>query len=135
MELRMKNSRIKNGIIYRSLGLLGKKDRVKLYFLIVFQIILGVLDLIGVAFVGIIGALAVTGISSGKPGDRVSKILELLNLENFSFETQVAIIGILAAGFMMSKTLLSMLFTKKSLTFLSYRSAQFSAKLARKIFL
>ena len=129
----MKNSRIKNGIIYRSLGLLGKEDRVKLYFLIVFQIILGVLDLIGVAFVGIIGALAVTGISSGKPGDRVSKILELLNLENFSFETQVAIIGILAAGFMMSKTLLSMLFTKKSLTFLSYRSAQFSAKLARKI--
>ena len=129
----MKNNRFKNGIVSRSLGLLDKNDRVKLYFLIFFQITLGVLDLIGVAFVGVIGALAVTGISSGTPGERVSKILELIHLENFSFETQVAIFGLLAAGFMMSKTLLSMIFTQKSLTFLSYRSAQFSAKLARKV--
>jgi len=129
----MRLAMIRNGIISRSLGLLDNKDRKKLYFLILFQVILGALDLIGVAFIGVIGALAVTGISSGKPGDRVSSILEFLNLENFSFESQVLIIGLLAASFMISKTILSMLFTRKSLTFLAYRSAQFSAKLARKV--
>jgi|LakMenEpi03Aug12_release.lakeMendotaPanAssembly.Ray.scaffolds.fasta_scaffold30805_2 ABC-type multidrug transport system fused ATPase/permease subunit len=129
MTKKKKNS----SIVLKSLKLLNKKDRKKLIIIIFFQIILGGLDLIGVAFIGVLGALAVSGISLNSPGDRVSQVLRLLQIDNYNFGTQAVILGLLAAGFMVSKTILSMFFTKKSLTFLSYRSAEFSAELARRI--
>lgn len=129
----MTNKKKNSSIVLKSLKLLNKKDRKKLIIIIFFQIILGGLDLIGVAFIGVLGALAVSGISLDSPGDRVSQVLRLLQIDNYNFGTQAVILGSLAAGFMVSKTILSMFFTRKSLTFLSYRSAEFSAELARKI--
>jgi ATP-binding cassette subfamily C protein len=120
-------------ILNKSLKLLNKSDQRKLYLIILCQIVFGALDLIGVAFVGVLGSLAISGVNAEKPGDRVTQLLEMLQLDNYDYSTQASIIGLMAAGFMISKTMFSMLFTKKSLTFLSYRSAQFSAKLARKI--
>ena len=61
--------------IKRALQLLEKRDRIKLRFLVVIQISLNLLDLLGVALIGIIGALSVNGISSRDPGNQVSKIL------------------------------------------------------------
>jgi ABC-type multidrug transport system fused ATPase/permease subunit len=129
MSKKKKNS----SIVLKSLKLLNKKDRKKLIIIIFFQIILGGLDLIGVAFIGVLGALAVSGVSLNSPGDRVSQVLRLLQIDNYNFGAQAVILGLLAAGFMVSKTILSMFFTRKSLTFLSYRSAEFSAELARRI--
>ena len=120
-------------ILNKSLKLLNKSDQRKLYLIILCQIVFGALDLIGVAFVGVLGSLAISGVNAEKPGDRVTQLLEILHLDSYDYTTQASIIGLMAAGFMISKTIFSMLFTKKSLTFLSYRSAQFSAKLARKI--
>ena len=120
-------------ILNKSLKLLNKSDQRKLYLIILCQIVFGALDLIGVAFVGVLCSLAISGVNAEKPGDRVTQLLEMLQLDNYDYTTQASIIGLMAAGFMISKTIFSMLFTKKSLTFLSYRSAQFSAKLARKI--
>ena len=120
-------------ILNKSLKLLNKSDQRKLYLIILCQIVFGALDLIGVAFVGVLCSLAISGVNAEKPGDRVTQLLEMLQLDNYDYSTQASIIGLMAAGFMISKTMFSMLFTKKSLTFLSYRSAQFSAKLARKI--
>jgi ATP-binding cassette subfamily C protein len=129
----MTNKEKNSSIVLKSLKLLNKKDRKKLIIIIFLQIILGGLDLIGVAFIGVLGALAVSGVSLDSPGDRVSQVLRLLQIDNYNFGTQAVILGLLAAGFMVSKTILSMFFTRKSLTFLSYRSAEFSAELARKI--
>ena len=69
-------------ILNKSLKLLNKSDQRKLYLIILCQIIFGALDLIGVAFVGVLGSLAISGINAGKPGDRVTQLLEILHLEN-----------------------------------------------------
>jgi ATP-binding cassette, subfamily B, bacterial PglK len=121
-------------IIQHSISLLSKSEKIKLLSITIAQILLGGLDLVGVGLIGVLGALSVTGLESGKRGNRVSAFLNFTGMSNFSFQKQATIIGLFAAGFMVTKTLLSMLFTIKSLAFLSFSSANFGAKLAQKLF-
>lgn len=122
----------KSGVV-RSARALDKTDRQKIGFVIVLQVFLGVLDLIGVAFVGILGALAVTGVQSGNSGSRVEWALQTLNLSNFSFQTQVAVLGTLASLLLVSRTILSAFFVRKTFFFLSRRGAKISARLISKV--
>ena len=128
-----KKKYIDSSMLKHSFNLLSSADKTKIILIVSIQILLGLLDLIGVGLIGVIGALSVSGIRSDKPGDRVSYLLNLFNLENTSFQQQITIIGASAALFMITKTLASMYFTKKTLAFLGIRSAIFSAELLRRI--
>ena len=97
------------------------------------QISFGLLDLAGVAIVGVLGALAVTGVQGQLPGNRVSMLLEFLNLEDLSLQSQVAILGATAATLLISKTIFSVIFTRKIMFFLSRRAAVISGSLISKI--
>ena len=96
----------KSGIA-RSAKALDRRDRQKIFLVIILQIILGIVDLIGVAIVGILGALAVTGVQSGRTGSRVEWALEMLNLDNLSFQSQVGFLGALATILLVSRTIFS----------------------------
>ena len=111
-----------------------RKDKEKLIIVSVIQIILSFLDLIGVAIMGVIGAVAVYGIQSKSAGDRVTKLLELLHLNNFTFQHQIAFLGVAAVMIFLIKTITSMYFTKKSLKFVSRRGAQISSNLVNSLF-
>lgn len=119
----------RRSILGRSLKVLDKSDRKKIFFVALFQVFLGFLDLIGIAAIGILGALAVNGISSNPPGDRVTSALQLFQLGEWSFQSQVAVIGLFAAIALVSRTLLSIFFIRKTLFFLSRRSAKISSNL------
>jgi ABC-type multidrug transport system fused ATPase/permease subunit len=123
----------KNSTISRSIRVLPRSDRKKIVIVVVIQILFGFLDLIGVAAIGVIGALASTGIRSREPGDRVQYVLEMLHLENFSFQNQVAIIAIFAGSLLIGRTLLSVFFTRRTLFFLSRRGAVISAELVNRL--
>jgi ABC-type multidrug transport system fused ATPase/permease subunit len=119
--------------VIRSIKVLPVSDRPKIIVVIVLQVTLGFLDLFGVAAIGVLGALAVTGIQSLEPGNRVSGVLEILHLENFSFQSQVAILGLSAAGILMMRTILSILVTRKIFFFLSRRGAMISSNLISRL--
>lgn len=108
-------------------------DRPKIVAVIILQVTLGFLDLIGVAAIGVLGALAVTGVQSIKPGNRVSHVLEILNLESLAFQSQVAILGLSAAGILIVRTILSIFVTRKIFFFLSRRGAMISANLVSRL--
>ena len=114
--------------------LLSTRDRKLVYFVIAVTIFFGLMDLVGVMLIGAIGSLSVTGVSSGQTGNRVSHLLQSLNIETYSLQTQVGILGTLAALTLISKTILSLIFTKKSLFFLARRGAMISADLVKKYF-
>ena len=97
------------------------------------QSLLGILDLIGVAIIGVLGALAITGVSTGKPGERVNFLLQQLGIANESLQFQAAILGILAALILISKTLVSVYFSRKIIFFLSRRSALLSSNLLSRV--
>jgi ABC-type bacteriocin/lantibiotic exporter with double-glycine peptidase domain len=105
----------------------------KVVFVIILQISFGFLDLAGVAIVGVLGALAVSGVQGQLPGDRVSQVLDLLNLESLSLQNQVAVLGIAAAALLITKTVFSIVFARKIMFFLSRRGAIVSTKLVSKI--
>jgi len=113
--------------------LLSKNDRRKIILVSALQFILSMLDLIAVGIVGVLGSLAISGVESKKPGDRVSSFLRIVRLENISFQNVIAILGCAAAILLVSRTLASVFLTRKTLFFLSYRGALISAELVSKL--
>ncbi len=107
---------------------LEKRDRTKVYLATFLQILLSILDLLGVALIGAIGALSINGIQSKDAGNRVGQLLSALNLENSTFQNQVAILGLFATTVLILKTALSMLISRRILNFLSHRSAKIAHK-------
>ena len=122
------NSRWRNSTLARSLTVISRRDKRKIILVTGVQIFMGGLDLLGVALIGVLGALAVNGVSSNKPGDRISTFLELLRIEDLSFQNQAAFLGILASVILVSRTLLSIFFTRRTLYFLSRRAATISSQ-------
>jgi len=94
---------------------------------------LGLLDLLGVALVGVLGSLAITGVSSKLPGNRVGRILELLRLEDLPLQQQAMYLGLLAAFVLIVKTIVSVYFLRRITFFLSLRGALVSSKLVSKL--
>ena len=117
----------------RSLKLLSKNEQKRILLVILLQIAFSILDLIAVAIVGILGSLAITGVGSRKPGNRVEMVLNFLNLQNQSLQTQAAILGIAAATLMILKTIFTVIFARKTVFFLSRRSAIISSRLVARV--
>jgi ABC-type multidrug transport system fused ATPase/permease subunit len=86
-----------------------------------------------VALVGIVGALAVSGVQSQKAGTRVSEVLNFLHLSGSSLQFQVAVIGSTAALILLGRTLISIMFTRRTLYFFARRSAGLSAEIISKL--
>ena len=119
--------------ILNSYEILPKRDRPKLLVLVILQAGIGFIDLLGVAAMGVLGALAVTGIQSQKPGDRVSQVLDLIGISELSFQGQVAFLGLLAGVILVTRTILSVFITRKALFFLSRRSAMITSMLVSRL--
>ena len=111
--------------------LFSKAERVKLSIIVVIQLMLSMLDLIGVAMIGVIGALAVRGVQAQAPGYRVSTLLEFLGIESRTLQFQVAILAVIVAIALIGRTAISVFLTKKSLLFLSRRAAKLTSDLLR----
>jgi ABC-type multidrug transport system fused ATPase/permease subunit len=122
-----------NSVIARSVRILSSSDRKKIIAVVAIQISFGLLDLAGVALVGILGALAITGVQARGPGDRVSIVLEFLRLDDNTLQSQATLIGLLAATLLISKTFFSVIFIRKTIFFLSRRSAAISANLTSRV--
>jgi len=116
----------------RCIKLFSPRDRKRIVLVVVIQILLGLFDLIGVALIGIIGALSVTGIQSQQPGTRVNQVLVLLQLQNLTFQQQTAILALTSALFLIGRTILSVYFSRRILFFMSKKSAEISTNLIRR---
>lgn len=116
-----------NESLAQSLNLLTANEKKKTLLIVLIQTLLGILDLIGVALIGILAALTISGIESQKPGNRVSRFLEITNLDSYTFQFQALMLAILATILFVSRTIISVYFTRRILHFLSRRGAEISA--------
>jgi ABC-type multidrug transport system fused ATPase/permease subunit len=67
------------------------------------------------------------------PGDRVSQVLDLIGISEFSFQGQVAFLGLLAGVILVTRTVVSVFITRKALFFLSRRSAMITSMLVSRL--
>ncbi len=119
--------------IFRSLGVLNSTDRFRIGVVAGVQIFLGLMDLLGVAVIGLLGALSLNGVQSRPPGDRVSAFLKFVGLYNEPFQNQAAALGIAASIILVTRTVISIILTRKVLFFLSRRGAVLSSNLMKKL--
>ncbi len=122
-----------NSPVFRSFKVLSLVEKKKLFGVVIIQIMLGVLDLVGVGLIGVIGALAINGVGSRQPGNRVQWLLDQLNLGDYELQKQATILGIIAVSVMVFKTLSSMFFMRKILFFFSFKSAHISSILVSRL--
>lgn len=120
-------------VIGRAFLLLSKRDRKKVLFAIIIQITISILDLLGVAAIGLLGALSVLGIQSGTSSGKVFSLLKAINIENQTFQVQSIILGISAVILLVGRTFFSIFFTRRVLFFLSRRGAVISSNLVSKL--
>jgi ABC-type multidrug transport system fused ATPase/permease subunit len=123
----------KSSTILKCARVLSKSEQRKIVLVIGIQLFLSVLDLIGVAIVGILSALAVRGVQSQQPGDRVSMVLRFLQIEELSFQSQMVVLGLLATCLLTARTIASIYLNRKTLFFLSRRGATISARLTSQL--
>jgi ABC-type multidrug transport system fused ATPase/permease subunit len=119
--------------VNQCLALLPNSDKKKYLAVVAIQVTSSLLDLVGVAIIGMIGALSVNGVQSVTAGSRIFAVLSFLHLQNFSFQSQVAFLGLMAAGVLIARTLFSIVLSRRILFFLSRRSAVVSRELTSKL--
>ena len=115
--------------VLKSFSILNRNEKIKLGFIAIMQSLLNLLDLIGVALIGILGSLTITGVSMKKTGNRTESFLNWLQISELDIKNQIIILGFLAAFFLAFKSLFSMYFNRKILYFLSRGSARSSSNL------
>ena len=130
---RKHRNKLQLNVIARSLKILKKKDRFKVGILSLIQITFNFLDLIGVAVIGIIGAITINGSSARPPGDRVSAVLDLLQISGLELTRQVSILGFLAAILLVGKTISTIYLTRRTMFFLGFRASEITRNLINKL--
>ena len=133
VKLAQLNRNWRENTFVRCTRILSRSDRRKLIIVTAVQVFLSILDLIGVLLIGVLGALLVTGVQSREPGNRVNSILEIMHISGNTFQTQAAILGISAVILLVGRTVLSILFTRRILFFLSRRGAVISSRLISRL--
>lgn len=131
--LKILNQNPKFSLFLRALRLMPVKDRKNIVIVNLLQVFSAALDLLGLGVVGILGSLAVRGVASKGPGDRVSYILELVHLGDKPIQYQATILGITAATLFVIRTILSMVLSRITLFYLSKRSSALSSELTGKV--
>lgn len=127
-------SSLKKRSIVLPLKLLSRRDRFLLFAATIITLFLAILDLFGVLLIGVIGSLSITGLSNGQTGDRVLTALRILQIDDLGFESQVIVVGLIAALLLISKTILSLFLVRKTLFFMARRAAVMSSNLITRYF-
>ncbi len=117
----------------RASRFIGRKDQRKILLVIAIQILLSLMDLVGVALVGILGAIAVSGVESQKPGGRIEWALTTVGIAEQSLTFQAVFLGLSAATLLLGRSILTVYFSRKTMKFLSRRGAQVSSNLISRL--
>ena len=120
-------------LIRNCFHLLSQSEISKLKIVSLSQLLLAMLDFAGVLAIGLIGTLSVYGIQSKQPTGQLKSLLELVGLEDLKLQTQVAIVGILAAFTLVIKSVLSAYINRRTIFFLASRSADLSSRIIERL--
>ena len=119
--------------IRSSLNLLPRRQRVRLGLATGLQMSLSLLDLLGVALIGAVAAIAASGVGAqyAIPGP-VASLLDFLGLGGFTVSQLTVIFALTAVGVLVLKTVLQAIISRRIYRFLAFRQAEVSAELARR---
>lgn len=117
--------------VRKAVALLPPSKRRLLFLASGVQISLGMLDLVGIALIGLVAAIAVSGIgSTGLPAG-LQDVLDRLGLGDLTISQLSVIVALAAVSILVLKTALSAIMSRRIIRFLANRQADVSVRLAR----
>ncbi len=116
------------GAINKSISMLNPGKRRLLYIVAGIQISLGILDLIGIALIGLLAAVAVSGIGVNDLPDWVTNGFDQLGLGAFTVSQLSILLALVAVIILISKTVISAFLGRRIIRFLANRQADLSAR-------
>jgi len=119
--------------ISRSLSVLPKYAKKRFVYAGLIQIFLGFLDLLGLALISGMSAIAIHGINSTSPGAQVESVLRFLRLQSYPMSMQLIILGLSTTLIFVLKTFASIFLLRQMLKFLGNRGAELSSNLVSKL--
>lgn len=116
-----------------SLRLLNRRDRRLLGLAVLIQMATSFLDLVGVALIGLAGALSVTAVSGQPPPRAVAAVAEFLGLGGLSEGTVVGIFAAAAVVLLLAKSAVAPILMARIFRFLSRREALVASRLTKEV--
>lgn len=120
-------------IVRKASFLLSPRDRKVVLFISILQLALTLLDVLSIALIGVIASLSLFGIQSRELPSFLTSVINLLGLNSFTFQMQVAILGIVAGVLLVGKTLLSAIINQRIFRFLENRTARVMSDVLQKV--
>ena len=117
--------------VRQAIHLLPRNKRRLLFLGAAVQVSLGLLDLIGIALIGLVAAIVVSGLGVASLPSSIQNVLDTLGLGDLSVSQLSVTVALAAVVILVAKTLLSALMTRRIARFLANRQAEASARLAR----
>jgi len=114
-----------------ALDLLPPDKRTLLFLAAGAQLSLGFLDLLGIALIGLVASVAVSGIGVTGVPSWGENVLEAFGLAGLTVSQQSVILALVAVTTLVLKTGLSAYMTRRITRFLAHRQADVSSRLAR----
>ena len=117
--------------IRKAVRLLPPAKRRLLYVAAGIQVSLGLLDLLGIVLIGLVAAIAVSGISQAQLPSWVQTLLDTIGLGGLTISQLSVVVALAAVTILVLKTLMSALLSRRIIRFLANRQAEVSSQLAR----
>jgi ABC-type multidrug transport system fused ATPase/permease subunit len=119
--------------LFRILNILSTKEKRKISLIVIANVCLGIIDLVGVAAIGLLGALTVVGLGAAEKSDSLFKITEFFKIENLNFQSQIAVIAVISSSAFIFRSLFSLYINRKILLYLAHKGATISTGAFAKI--
>jgi ABC-type multidrug transport system fused ATPase/permease subunit len=116
----------------QSLNYFEKRNRFVIIFFLITQMMLSILDLIGVALFGLVASIGF-GNSKLTTNKQVVKFLEVVNLERIELSSQIFFLSGLVLTFFAAKSFLSLYISKKFFAFLARRQTELATETIKKV--
>ncbi len=117
--------------VRKAIDLLSPGKRRLLFIAAGIQISLGLLDLLGIALVGLVAAVAVSGVGQAGLSPQIQGFLDSVGLGSLTISQLSVIIALAAVVVLVAKTGLSAVMSRKIMIFLANRQAELSVHLAK----
>lgn len=121
-------------VIIKSMNLLDTRTKKKMIAVGLLSLFTSFIDLLAVGIVGAVVALGVQSFSGASVGDRVSQLLAYFNLEDLQLTFQVAILSLVALGFLITRSIFALIITKRTYIFLNQRAVFLTESLLNRLF-
>ncbi len=118
--------------VRKAISLLPRKSRKLLFFTAGIQVSLAILDLIGIALIGLVASVAVSGIGVDSIPSWAQNILDTLGLSGLTVSQLSVVLALSAVAILVFKTIASAFLSRWINRFLAARQAEVSTRLARR---